>query len=370
MLVLTSGRVVAGGGLGWDGRGYARMMAEGLDQGSEQTGTRPLLPLLTRVPHALGLDVIPSFQAMNVVYAFVLYLFCALILDAYGASTPVKALIIGNLALCIATSKMFAFYPVQIDLGVLALVTAGFYFVVTDRHASAAAVAILALASREFGVVIVLCGIHRAIRRGQWRHAAWYLPSLAVGAVVRWLTYSEGIISTGDALTNLTFWLKPVFVTAFIYFTLTVFGGISTLLALRPRWCAARLRQEPELATCLLVVGALSAVGNLDVWRYLVFALPVALVLIAQYFQGLTSSAATITAAAITFVTVLTQRPFQRINQDIYFQDWFPLYAIVPGPPAHDLLVLWGMRLLALIAILIAFLLIQRAGVRRHEQPS
>ena len=141
MLVLTSGRIIAGEGLGWDGRGYARMMADGLDQGSEQTGTRPLLPLLTRLPHAFGLDVIPSFQVMNAVYAFVLYLFCALILDAYGAGMRVQALIIGNLALCIATSRMFAFYPVQIDLGVLALVTAGFYFVVTDRHAPAGAMA-------------------------------------------------------------------------------------------------------------------------------------------------------------------------------------------------------------------------------------
>jgi hypothetical protein len=364
MLVLTSGRIVAGGGLGWDGRGYARMMAEGLDQGSEQTGTRPLLPLVTRLPHALGLDVIPSFQVMNAVYAFVLYLFCALILDAYGASTPVKAVLIGNLALCIATSKMFAFYPVQIDLGVLALVTAGFYFVMTDRHAPAAVVAILAMASREFGVVIVICGVHRALRRGRWRDALWYLPGVAVGAVVRWLTYSEGIISAGDALTNLSFWLKPVFVTAFAYFTLTVFGGISTLLALRPRWCLARLRQEPELATCLLVIAALSAVGNLDVWRYLVFALPVALVLVAQYFKALPSSVATVTAAAMTFATVLTQRPFQRIDQDLYFQDWFPLYAIIPGPPARDLLLLWGMRLIAVALTLAVFLLIQRSDAR------
>ncbi|MGH9240174.1 MAG: restriction endonuclease [Vicinamibacterales bacterium] len=100
-------------------------MAEGLDHASEVTRTRPLLPLLTRVPHALGLDVIPSFQVMNVLYAFTLYLFSVLILDAYGARMRVKALVVANLALCIATSKMFAYYPVQIDLGVLALVTAG-----------------------------------------------------------------------------------------------------------------------------------------------------------------------------------------------------------------------------------------------------
>jgi len=252
MLVLTSGRIVAGGGLGWDGRGYARIMAEGLDQGSEMTRTRPLLPLLTRIPHAFGLDVIPSFQVMNAVYAFTLYLFCSLILDAYGAGTPLRALVIGNLALSIATSRMFAFYPVQIDLGVLALVTAGFYFVVTDRHALAGAVALVAMASREFGLVVVLCGLHRAFRQGRppspragagfgeaglWRGAAWYLPALAVGAFVRWWTYSEGILSSSDALANLKFWLQPAFVTAFAYPLLEVGGdaiGNEELRIFRP----------------------------------------------------------------------------------------------------------------------------------------
>jgi hypothetical protein len=362
-LVLTSGRIVAGGGLGWDGRGYARIMAEGLEQGSEITRTRPLLPLLTRIPHALGLDVIPSFQVMNVVYAFALYLFCSLILDAYGASFPVRALVIGNLALCIATSRTFAFYPVQIDLGVLALITAGFYFVMTDRHLLGGALAIVAMASREFGLVIVLCGLHRTFRQGHvLSGAVWYLPALAVGAFVRWWTYSEGVLSSSDALANLTFLLQPAFVTAFAYFIVTVLGGISALLVVRPRWCAARLLREPELASYLLVVGGLAAIGNLDVWRYLMFALPVGLALIAQYFEGLPPSVARATAAAMTFVTVITQRPFQRMDQDLYFQDWFPLYSIIPGPPTRDLLTLWGMRLIALVLVLIVIELIQRSA--------
>ena len=217
------------------------MMTDGLDQGSEQTGTRPLLPLVTRLPHAFGLDVIPSFQVMNVVYAFVLYLFCALILDAYGAGVRVQALVIGNLALCIATSRMFAFYPVQIDLGVLALVTAGFYFLVTDRPVPAGALAMLAMASREFGIVVVLCGLHRSFRRGRlWPDGLWYLPAIAAGGFVRWWTYSEGILSSSEALANLRFWLQPAFVAAFAYFTVTVLGGVSAMLVLRPRWCAAR----------------------------------------------------------------------------------------------------------------------------------
>jgi hypothetical protein len=369
---MTSGRVVAGDGLGWDGRGYARVMAEGWDQGSEVTRTRPFLPLVTRIPYALGLDVIHSFQVMNVVYAFTLYLFTALILDAYGAGMRVKALIIGNLALCIATSRMFAFYPVQIDLGALAMITAAFYFVVTDRHGAAGAACMLAVASREFGLVVVLCGLHRTFRHRQWLNAAWYLPSVIVAIVVRRLTYSEGVLSSTDAIANLRLWLHPAFLTAFVYFTVTVFGGISALLILHPRWGVAQLRREPELATYLIVIAGLSALGSLDVWRYLVFALPVGLVLIARYFDVF-GPVEPVIAAAMTFATVITQLPFQRMDQDLYFQDWFPLYVIIGEPihhtpPPGNFLALWGLRLTALILLLAAFVLIPRLRPRLQAQ--
>jgi hypothetical protein len=366
---ITSGRIIAGDGLGWDGRGYARLMAEGLDRASEVTRTRPLLPLLTRLPHALGLDVIPSFQLMNVLYAFTLYLFSVLILDAYGARMRVKALVVANLALCIATSKMFAYYPVQIDLGVLALVTAGVYFVMTDRHVLAGVVGMLAMASREFGIVVLLCGLHRTFRRGRlWPDSAWYLPGVAVGLWVRWYTYSEGVLSANDALANVSLWRHPAFLGAFAYFTVTVFGGISALLAVHPRWCASRLREQPELASYLLVIAGLTALGNLDVWRYLVFALPVVLVLFAQYCERMYLPER-LMAAAVIFVTVITQRPFQRMDADLYFQDWFPLYWIIGDtPPALDFLALWGVRLITLSLVLIALVLIRPARPHLHEQ--
>src|SRR5688572_8332404 len=368
MAVMTSGRIVAGDGLGWDGRGYARLMAEGLDHASEITRTRPLLPLLTRVPHALGLDVIPSFQLMNVLYAFTLYLFSVLLLDAYGAGMRVKALVVANLALCIATSKMFAYYPVQIDLGVLALVTASVYFVLTDRHALAGVVGMLAMASREFGIVVVLCGLHRTFRRGRlWPDSLWYLPGVAVGLWVRWFTYSEGVLSANDAVANLALWRHPAFLGAFAYFTVTVFGGISALLVLHPRWCWRRLREQPELASYLLVIAGLTALGNLDVWRYLVFALPVVLVLFAEYCDRL-SPPERMTAAAVTFVTVITQRPFQRMDADLYFQDWFPLYWIIGDfSPSRDFLALWGVRLITLSLLLIALALTRRFRPSLHE---
>jgi len=363
-LFTTSGRIVAGDGLGWDGRGYASLMSEGLDQGSVITRSRPLLPFLTRIPYALGLDVIQSFQAMNAIYAFVLYLFVALILDHYGVHARFKIVVIANLALCIATSKMFAYYPVLIDLGALALVTAAFYFTITDRHGVAGAICVLAVASREFAGAALLCGVHRTLRQRRWPAALWYVPAVAAAIIVRATTSAEGSLTPSDLIANLAFWRSPMlYATVFAYFVLTVFGGISVLLVLHPRWCGRRLREQPEQATFLVVVLGLSVMG-LDIWRYLMFTLPVAVALIAQFYRDrlLATGLERPIAAAMLFATVITQRPFERMDAAIYFREWFPQYDILGGVASPDLLMLWGMRLTALTMLVILFASITRSS--------
>jgi hypothetical protein len=375
-LFLTSGRIVAGDGLGWDGRGYASLMAEGLDQGSVATRVRPLLPLLTRIPYSLGLDVIQSFQVMNAIYAFVLYLFVALIFDHYGVNTRFKIVVIANLALCIATSKMFAYYPVQIDLGALALLTAALYFTITDRHGVAGVICVLAVASREFAVAAVLCGLHRAFRQRSWRAALCYVPAVAVAIVVRAATSAQGSVDTiVDATLRYSlvviFWRSPIlFATAFAYFVLTVFGGISVLLALYLRWCGRRLREQPELATFLVVIVGLTLTG-LDLWRYLMFALPVAVALIGQYYRDHLQSTRLERpiAAAMLFATVITQRPFERMDAAIYFREWFPQYDVFGGVASPDLLALWGLRITAVMLLVLLFTSISRSSRLQESQP-
>lgn len=367
-LFLTSGRIVAGDGLGWDGRGYASLMTDGLDAGSVATRPRPLLPLLTRIPYTLGLDVIPSFQAMNAIYAFVLYLFVALILDHYGVQTRFKVIVIANLALCIATSKMFAYYPVLIDLGSLALLTAAFYFTITDRHGIAGAVCILAVTSREFAAAAVLCGVHRAVRQGHWRAALWYVPAVVVAFTLRATTASgPAVADVVDATVRYSLlvvvWNAPLLYGAvFAYFVLTLFGGLSVLLFLHPRWCASRLREQLELATFLLVVAALTVIG-LDMWRYMMFALPVAVALIAQFYRDHLQATRLERpiAAAMLFATVITQRPFERMDAALYFREWFPQYDVLNGVATPDLFVLWGMRLAALMLLIVLFASISRS---------
>ena len=71
----------------------------------------------------------------------------------------------------------------------------------------------------------------------------------------------------------------------------------------------------------------------------------------------------------MTVVTVITQRPFQRMDADLYFQDWFPLYGnISDTPPPWEFLALWGMRLITLSLLLAALLLIRPVRLRLHEQ--
>ncbi|HEU4686739.1 MAG TPA: hypothetical protein VFS23_00185 [Vicinamibacterales bacterium] len=372
-LTLTSGRIVVGDGLGWDGRQYASLMTDGLDQGSVVPRSRPLLPLLTRIPYALGLGVIESFELMNGLYAFTLYFFVALIVNLYDTRMRVQAIVVVNLALCIATSKMFAYYPVQIDLGALALMTAACYFVLTDRHWFAGLLCILALASREFGIAVLLCGVHRTFRRGRlWPDGLAYLPGVLTIVVVRTLTYSEGALTANDAVANLELWGSPVFIAAFLYFVVTVFGGISTLLVLHPHWCFARLRQEPELATFLIVVVGLTAVGNLDIWRYLAFALPVVVVLVAHYYRDRVHVAMVerSIAAGMTFVTVFTQRPFAQMDTALYFRDWFPLYDIIGQTPSPDLLALWVTRLIALALLAVTLILIGQSNPPMRDSVS
>ena len=364
LVSIASGKLGEMRGLGWDGENYTRMVTGTLADGSMNTQTRPLLVLAVRVPHAFGLDIVSSFHLLNYLYAFVLYLAVALILQRYGASLAVRAGVTANVALCIATSKMFAFYPVQIDLGAIALVTVAFYLVTTDRRWLAAIACVLAAASREFGIAPAFFGIHRTLRRGRpWYEALAYAPGLLTIALVRWWVMAsnvgdardDGPLSIADAIQNLAFLASPGFVAGFAYFAITVFGGISVLLVLRPRWSLGRLREQPELATFLLLIVGMSVAGNLDIWRYLVFALPVAIVLIAQYCRGYDPGETGRFLLAMTLVTILTQRPFEAMDRLKYFRDWFPLYHYFEArPPIDGLIAVWAARMGALILAMVA----------------
>jgi len=328
-----SGRVEANDGLGWDGRQYAHMVTARITDGTVATQTRPLLPLLTRLPYYAGLDIIPAFQVMNFVYAAALYFFLCLILDCYDVGTIYKAYFVISVALCIATSKMFAFYPTLVDLGALAVLSASTYIVLTHGGWAACLAALLAVGAREFGVALAFFGFHRELRQGRGfvRALMTYAPAVVALFLIRqWASTTNlgdrdrVLLTAGDFVANLGLWRDPPFVVFFVYFLITILGGITILLTLKPVWCVRRVAETPELFTFgVLIVGA-AAVGNADIWRYLVFLLPIVAILFAAYVRDFHPGPVILTAALL--LTLVTQQPFTEMDMTHYFRDWFPAY--------------------------------------------
>jgi hypothetical protein len=352
LLSMSSGKIDANQGRGWDGRAYAELASVSLTEGNAITRARPLLILPAAALHRVGVDVVQAFLICNYIYAFVLALAICALLDLFGLRWPAKFTIAANVALCIASAKMYAFYPVQIDLGALAVITWTFYFATARRHGAAACCSVLAAVSREFGIAALVYGLVAAWRSGTrwWTAAALYAPAFAAFAAVRLWAVSAGpptdeaYVTVSSALTNLQLWQSPLFILIFAYFALTVAGGLSMVLLAHPVWLARQLAARWELLVFLSPVVAAAAAGNIDIWRYLAFGLPVVCALIGRYAQSIDESQLRRTMIIMTLMTLVTQRPFEQMNADIYFHDWFPLYQ---RPTGLD--VAWSSRILATV---------------------
>jgi hypothetical protein len=192
VMVRATGLIPVSDGVGYDGGEYADLVVEGLDEGTPNTRLRPLVVLLARPAYLWTDDVVQSFRILNVFFAGALSLLTCLLADAYGIRPLLKVYLVGSLAACIATARMPAFYPVLVDLGAYVFLLAAVWAVVVERRLLASALAVLAAASREFGIMAVAFGVHRGLRRGDPPHrvAATYGPALVVMLVIRILAGS------------------------------------------------------------------------------------------------------------------------------------------------------------------------------------
>jgi hypothetical protein len=360
-----TGRVDANDGLGWDGRQYAHMVTDRIYDGTANTQTRPLLPLLTRLPYAAGLDIIPAFQVMNFVYAGVLYFFLCLILDLYDVPRVYKGYFIVSVALCIATSRMFAFYPVQIDLGALAVLSASTYVLLTRGGWMGCVAVLLAVTAREFLVVLAFFGFHREVRQGHSVARAFFTYAPAVAALFllrQWASTTNlgdrdrGLLTTQDFLANFAHWHDLSFAVFFFYFLITLLGGVTVLLTLRPAWCVRQLAGAPEFTTfAALIVGAASF--GVDIWRYLVFLLPVITILFAAYVRDYRPGPVLLTAALL--LTLFTQEPFVQMDMTQYFRDWFPAYVYPTDDATPEFWSAWRLRIAVTVGAAIALGIVQ-----------
>ena len=376
VLHVRTGRVEANDGLGWDGRQYAHMVTGGLKDGTGSTQTRPLLPLLTRIPYKAGLDLLPAFQLMNFLYVAGLCFVLCLIFDRDGVRTAYKAYFVVTLALCIATSRMFVFYPTVIDLGALAVLTAATLVVLTRSGWASGAAALLAVTAREFAGAVALFGFHRDVRhgRGVVRSLVIYTPAVVAVFLLRFWSRATNVgdrdrplATFNEVVAGLASLLDPLFITFFVYFMTTVLGGITVLLVMRPVWIIRQLRASPELATFALPVVAAAAVGP-DIWRYGVFLLPVLALLFAAYVRAHQPGVALLTAAFL--LTVVTQQPFVRMDMVQYFRDWFPVYLYQAGDTDDVFWSTWQLRFRLTGILVIAIGLLQWFAPRRRRARS
>lgn len=377
---LESGRIAEGDGLGYDGIEYAAMVIRRFDEGGPTQRLRPLVLALNQVVYdgvfhdaenndqaRRTQDVIRTFRAMNVVWAALLALVLCAILDQYAVPPVHKLIFIVNAFATVAVVKMFMFDPVLIDLGAYFWISLAVYAIIRGGRTLILVTTILAVLSREFGLLVALAGIHRDLRRRVplVNTALTYLPCIVVFVAMRqWILATSDRVNVAltwlDVLGNLSYLLSPVFLVFCAYFTLTVFGGLSVLLFCRGLRGRLPLRQEPEWMTLAGAVFLVTLLGSLDIWRYLAYALPAVAIL---YAQGFRHDDWRLILPWTSAITVITQRPWGALTEESYFTDWFPLYLPalgIPDPPTPEFWAVWGFRFAIVAGLTAAVWVVQR----------
>lgn len=365
---VVTGRLDVERGLGWDGEHYARVLRGDFEGVSQNILLRPIIPVLNAPAYWLLGDALSAFEAMNYVYVLLLALAVCSIFDVYSPDARGKTLLVVNLFLCIAVARMFAFYPTLIDLGACAVIVTATRIVLAGSWGGAAAAGIVAALSREFGACVAIFGFIRQVRM-----TGRVVPALLCWSptVVAMLALRAGVstlsgpvmLDAETLLTNAEYWANPNYGLVFLYFLLTSFGGVSLAIATAP--AARRMgREEPEwLAFVLLIIPA--AALTADIWRYLLYLLPVVPPLFASAWRAMAPARLRAYALTITAATLVTQRPWAPVDEFIYFRDWFPFYGQlgwVPEDLPVTLFPFWIWRP-AIVALLAALLVIMRFPV-------
>ncbi|HVG54874.1 MAG TPA: hypothetical protein VM846_10610 [Vicinamibacterales bacterium] len=370
----VTGRIQINEGRGWDGVDYSNMLNR-WDHGTVDTSLRPLVVVANRPVYRLTRDPVTAFRLMNFLYIGVLCFAVCLLFDRYSSDVAAKVLLVLNLFVTIALAKYVAFYPVLIDAGALALVVLAIYFIVAGKRPLAAVAVAAAILAREFAIATIAFGVVRDLRRRVpvWVIAATYAPAIVVWfswrtmVVQRWARDGREPLGYSALIDNLEYWKDPFFVALFVYFALTIFGGVSLLVLARFGTALRQCLREPEWAVYGGLVLVAAAMGDADLWRYLAYLLPAAVVLFAVcagHAPPLTLRGAgkasmwrwIVTGALVCVATIATQRPFQAMDVKAYFLDWFPYYIQqgenVPLPTLPALWPVWGWRFLMTTGLL------------------
>ena len=136
-------------------------------------------------------------------------------------------------------------------------------------------------------------------------------------------------------------WTGPLFPAFYVYFLLTIAGGVSLVLAAQPqRWWGV-IREEPEWLGFAVPIILVTALVGIDIWRYLTALTPLSVALFARCSQAWRPRQAMVLMSAVVVLTLATQMPFQGMDLTRYFTEWFPYYAwtnTAPGDVTRSML--------------------------------
>jgi hypothetical protein len=325
------GRIPVANGAGWDGIDYVAMLDKGWKAGGPNTQLRPLVVWLAQPAYLVTGSPAQAFDVTNYVFTGLLALLFSLLMTWYGASSLARWVAI----VCVSASNAYrlpVYYPVLIDLGGHAMMALAVWHIIAGPRWAAGAASLAAVLSREYAPVVVIFGAWRD-RRLQvplTTTLATYGPAALIYVAVRMIvdvrTAAEGN-TLQTFIRNIGLWTGPLFPAFYVYFLLTIAGGVSLVLAAQPqRWWRV-IREEPEWLGFAVPIILVTALVGIDIWRYLTALTPLIVALFARCSQEWRPRQAMVLLSAVVVLTLVTQLPFQGMDLTRYFTEWFPYYA-------------------------------------------
>jgi hypothetical protein len=331
------GRIPVANGAGWDGIDYVAMLDKGWKAGGPNTQLRPLVVWLAQPAYLLTGSPAQAFDVTNYVFTGLLAFLFSLLMEWYGATSLARWVAIG----CISASNAYrlpAYYPVLIDLGGHAMMALAIWHIIAGPRWAAALASVAAVLSREYAPVVLIFGAWRDRRLDVPMKAivSTYLPAALIYVVVRQMVVARSVAEGNTLQTflrNIDLWSGPLFPSFYLYFLLTICGGVSLVLAAQPqRWWRV-LREEPEWLGFALPIILVTAVVGIDIWRYLTALTPLIVVLFARCSRAWQPRETMVLMSAVVVLTLATQMPFRGMDLTRYFTEWFPYYAWTNSAP-------------------------------------
>jgi len=336
-LHIPLGRIPVADGAGWDGIDYVAMLQDGWAAGGPNTQLRPFVVWLAQPVYAVTGSAAQAFDVANYFFTGLLAFLFSALMEWYGASSLARWIAI----VCISASNAYrlpAYYPVLIDLGGHAMMALAIWFIVAGPRWAAGAATVAAVLSREYAPVVLVFGAwrDRRLHVPLTTIAATYLPAALVYVIVRMFVDARSTAEGNTLQTfirNMGLWTGPLFPAFYLYFLLTIAGGVSLVLAAQPqRWWGV-IREEPEWLGFAVPIILVTALVGIDIWRYLTALTPLIVVLFARCSQAWRPRQAMVLMSAVVVLTLATQMPFQGMDLTRYFTEWFPYYAWTNSAP-------------------------------------